>query len=100
MLIIFVPIKPYSEETLKITKENFKKRIFLNRQQSENKKFNELSDIIWLDEYQVENIFSSQPKIQMFAKVRRFIHSCRSFSKEISVMKNLLAETINYTIIN
>jgi hypothetical protein len=73
---------------------NFKNKQLLSKKQVRAKCFNEVSEIIWLNEAQIDNLFSERPSMQMFAKVRRFIYSCVEFSQSTTIMKNILRTTI------
>lgn len=95
MLIIFIPvISPNDVDIRQITDLNFKSKQFLSKKQVRSKCFNEVSEIIWLNEAQIDNLFSERPSMQMFAKVRRFIYSCVEFSQSTTIMKNILRTTI------
>jgi hypothetical protein len=95
MLIIFVPVaSPDDTDIRYITNHNFVNKEFLNQQEFGAKCYNEISEIIWLNEEQIDNLFSRRPNHQMFAKVRRFIHSCTEFSQSTIIMKNILREAV------
>lgn len=95
MLIIFIPVAaPDGMDIRKVTSENFSSKQFLNRRQCRERCYNEVSDLIWLDEPAIENLFSSRPKFQIFGKVRRFIYSCNEFSKDLNEMKYILRSVI------
>lgn len=96
MLIIFIPVaSPHENMDIReITKKNFNDALFLTHRQRRDRRYNEISEIVWLKEAQIDNIFSKRPAIQMFAKVRRFIYSCNRFSQNIHVMKSVLKSAI------
>lgn len=95
MLIIFVPVaSPDHTDIRHITNHNFENKEFLNQYEVEAKCFNEISEIVWLNEQQIDNLFSRRPNHQMFAKVRRFIYSCTEFSQSTGIMKNILREAV------
>lgn len=95
MLIIFIPVTSPNEADIRhITEVNFRNKQFLNKKQVRAKCFNEVSEIVWLNEAQIENLFSDRPTFQMFAKVRRFMYSCIEFSQSTTIMKNILRATI------
>lgn len=96
MLIIFIPVaSPNEMDIRKITDENFNSKQFLNKRQVRARCFNEITELVWLEESEVDNLlFSQRPTHQMFAKVRRFIYSCTEFSQSITVMKNILLSVI------
>jgi hypothetical protein len=98
MLIIFIPIvSPNDIDIRTITANNFDKRKFLNYYQRNDRRYNEISEIVWLNETQICNIFSDRPTISMFAKVRRFIYSCNQLSQNIDTMKRVLKGVIEYS---
>lgn len=93
MLIIFIPVMSPNELDIRnITCQNFSESKFLTVKQKKDRRYNEISEIIWLDEEQVSNIFSKQPRMQMFAKVRQFLYSCTQLSQDINQMKDILRE--------
>lgn len=95
MLIVFIPVAaPDKMDIRTITKENFLSKQFLTGYQSQARCYNEVSDLVWLGESSIENLFSPRPNFQMFAKVRRFIYSCSSFSKNLNRMKCILMTII------
>ena len=95
MLIIFIPVaSPNEMDIRQITDQNFKNKQFLTKRQGKARCFNEVSEIVWLNESQVDNLFSKRPTLQMFAKVRRFIYSCIEFSQSTIIMKNILRTVI------
>lgn len=95
MLIVFVPVaSPDHQDIRTITCNNFDNKYFLNKRQSKARCYNEISEIIWMNESQINNLFSKRPNVQMFAKVRRFIYSCTGFSQNITIMKNVLKSVI------
>lgn len=95
MLIIFIPVMaPDGVDICEITEENFSSKQFLNHYQSGARCFNEISDLVWLDETEISNIFSTRPNLQIFAKVRRFIYSCNDFSTNTNRMKSILYSVI------
>ena len=94
MLIVFIPVvSPDSNIDIReITQNNFNDSRFLNSHQRRDRRYNEISEIVWLNETQIDNIFSEAPNIQMYAKVRRFIYSCDQLSKNMKyVLKNVIA---------
>ena len=92
MLIIFVPvIAPTGIDIRKLTVENFNNKSFLNARQISYPCYNEISEIIWFDSKEIENIFSLQSNHKMYTKVRRFIYSCRPFSENVQQMKKILS---------
>jgi len=98
MLIIFIPVvAPNGMDIREVTRENFSSKQFLNCKQSRARCFNEVSDLVWLGEKSIENLFSSRPKYQMFAKVRRFIYSCEEFSRSLVQMKRILRSVFDET---
>lgn len=104
MLIIFIPVaSPNDMDIREITRQNFNDARFLTQKQKVDRRYNEISEIVWLNEADVSNLFSKRPTIQMFAKVRRFIYSCNQLSQNVNVMKNVLKSVItdvpqNYSI--
>lgn len=95
MLIIFIPVaSPDTRDIRELTGTNFKEKQFLSKTQLKAKAFNEVSDIVWLDEAKLTNLFSERPTIQLFAKVRRFIYSCNDFSQNIEKMRRVLHSVI------
>lgn len=91
MLIIFVPVVSSNDMDIRmITANNFNERKFLNYYQRKDRRYNEISEIVWLNETQICDIFSNRPTISMFAKVRRFIYSCDLLSQNINTMKRIL----------
>jgi len=98
MLIIFVPVaSPNEMDIREITAYNFEQKNLLQPNEREAKCFNEISEIVWLNEGQIDNLFSHRPQHQMFAKVRRFIYSCTEFSHSTLIMKNILREAVKHT---
>ena len=96
MLIIFIPVTTLDKTDIRtITTENFSSKQFLDKRQSQTRCYNEVSELVWLGESAIENLFSNRPKIQMFAKVWRFIYSCNDFSK--NQMKTILMSVIRET---
>jgi hypothetical protein len=96
MLIIFVPVVSPSEDIdiREITKQNFDDYLCLNYNEKKDRRYNEISEIVWLNESQIDNLFSEFPTIQMYAKVRRFIYSCNQLSQNINAMKGILKSVI------
>jgi hypothetical protein len=95
MLIIFIPVaSPNDMDIREITKQNFDHARFLTNKQRKDRRYNEISEIVWLNEIQIDNIFSKRPAIQMFAKVRRFIYSCNQLSQDVYMMKSILRSVI------
>lgn len=95
MLIIFVPVaSPNEMDIREITSRNFNKMEFLDLHQKTKPCYNEISEIVWLNERQIENLFSKHPQTPLFAKVRRFIYSCSEFSQNIAQMKAILKSAI------
>ena len=95
MLIIFIPvISPNEMDIREITSQNFNDARFLTTKQRKDRRYNEISEIVWLNESQINNLFSKRPAIQMFAKVRRFIYSCNQLSQNICVMKKVLESVV------
>lgn len=96
MLIIFIPVaSPNEMDIRQITDENFKSKQFLNKRQFRARCFNEVIELVWMEESEADNLlFSQRPVYQMFAKVRRFIYSCTEFAQSITVMKNILLTVI------
>ena len=92
MLIIFIPVaSPNNDIDIRdITRQNFDEARFLNYNQRKDRRYNEISEIVWLDESQIDNLFSKFPTIQMYAKVRRFIYSCNQLSQNINTLKSVL----------
>jgi hypothetical protein len=98
MLIIFVPVaSPNEMDIRKITAHNFEQKKFLHPHEAEARCYNEISEIVWFNEDQIDNLFSQRPQHQMFAKVRRFIYSCTEFSQSTFIMKNILREAVKGT---
>jgi len=98
MLIIFIPVAaPDGMDIRQVTNENFSSKQFLNRRQVQAKCYNEVSDLVWLGEAEIGNLFSARPSFQMFAKVRRFIYSCNDFSQNPIQMKRILISIVNET---
>lgn len=97
MLIIFVPVvsPDIAIDIREITKQNFDDSRFLNSHQRRDRRYNEISELVWLDESQINNLFSDEPVIQMYSKVRRFIYSCEQLSKNSTIMKNILKNVID-----
>jgi hypothetical protein len=97
MLIVFIPVAlPNNMDIREITKQNFNDARFLNSNQRKDPRYNEISEIVWLNESQLNNIFSEAPAIQMYAKVRRFMYSCNQF-KNIELAKSTLKSVITDT---
>jgi hypothetical protein len=95
MLIVFVPVaSPNNVDIREITAKNFNESRFLNSYQKKDRRYNEISEIVWLNESQISNLFSEYPTIQMYSKVRQFIYSCNQLSKDIKIMKNILRSII------
>lgn len=96
MLIIFVPVASPDDkiDIRELTKQNFNEARFLSSSQRKDSRYNEISEIVWLNESQLNNLFSELPTIQMYAKVRRFIYSCNQLSQNINMMKNTLKSVI------
>ncbi len=91
MLIVFIPvISPSGTDIRQITTENFNSKHFLNEYQYDHRCYNEISEIQWFNEKELENMFSVKSNYKMYTKVRRFIYSCRQFSENISQMKSIL----------
>lgn len=91
MLIVFVPvISPSGTDIRQITTENFNNKHFLNEYQYDHRCYNEISEIQWFNEQELENMFSVKSNYKMYTKVRRFIYSCRPFSENITQMKSIL----------
>ncbi len=91
MLIIFVPvISPVGTDIRKVTIENFNNKSFLTDRQADYRCYNEISEIVWYGEKELENMFSLKSNYKMYTKVRRFIYSCRPFSEKIAQMKAIL----------
>ena len=96
MLIIFIPVaSPDDRDIRELTGINFSEKQFLNKTQVKAKAYNEVNDIVWLNESKLENLFSSRPTIQLFAKVRRFMYSCTELSQNISEMRKVLHSVIS-----
>lgn len=96
MLIIFIPVASPNEIDIRlITSNNFNERKFLNYYQKNDRRYNEISEIVWLNESQISDIFSNRPTLSMFAKVRRFIYSCNQLSQNIHTMKRVLKGVIS-----
>ena len=96
MMIIFVPVvSPDPDIDIReITKQNFDDSRFLNNYQRKDRRYNEISELVWINETQIDNLFSEAPVIQMYAKVRRFIYSCDQLSRNSTMMKNVLKNVI------
>jgi len=95
MLIILIPVAaPDGQDIREVTNTTFRGKQFLNRNQAKSRAYNEVNNIVWLDEAQFANLFSSRPMIQVFPKVRRFICSFTEFSQNIPQMKRVLHEVI------
>ena len=91
MLIIFIPVvAPDNSNIQRITQNNFRTMQFLNKDQCQNRCYNELSDLVWLNTEQICNLFSDRPNVQLFAKVRRFMYSSGEFIKDITCMQSVL----------
>jgi len=95
MLIIFVPVaSPNKIDVRDITNQNFLNKRFLSDQEIDSYCYNEVSELMWLDENDISILFSNRPQVQLFAKVRRFICSCNYFSKNVTKMKEILYSVI------
>ena len=93
MLIIFVPVvAPPGADVIKITQHNFETKHFLSPRQRNYRCFNEISELVWLNETQISNLFSLNPRQKLYLKVRRFIYSCRQFSLTIDQMRDILKD--------
>lgn len=96
MLIIFIPVASPNEMDIRhITTQNFMNRQFLTNKETHDRRYNEISEIMWFNEEQLSNLFSQRPAFPMFAKVRRFIYSCHEFSQNINVMKDVLRSVVS-----
>ena len=96
MLIIFIPTaSPNNIDVRCISNENFTNCLLLNNKQKNDRRYNEISEIVWLNENQLNNLFSPRPSVQLFAKVRRFIYSCSNLSQDINLLKQILKSVVN-----
>ena len=95
MLIIFIPVaSPNDMDIRLVTCQNFDEQKCLTYRQKNDRHYHENSEIVWLNELQIVDLFSERPAIRMFPKVRRFIYSCTQLSKNILVMKAILRSVI------
>lgn len=102
MIIIFVPVELENspngaiEDIRKVTQRNFETKILITKHQAGLRCFNELSGIVWLNELQISNAFSTFPNFKMFWKVRRFIYSSGLFNEKGCEIKNVLRNLEGY----
>ena len=95
MLIIFIPVAPPNDKDVReLTTNNFKEKQFLNKIQARSRAYNEVDEIVWLDEDGLSNLFSPRPLVRLFDKVRRFIYSCTEISQDIVKMRKILYQVI------
>lgn len=92
MLIIFVPVVARKGEDIRVvTIENFRQKSLLTKKEVNNKKFNELTDMYWLEEEEIEEtLIKNKSHIKFYHKVHSFIKSCPKFSKSIDNIKQEL----------
>lgn len=93
MAVIFVYVKSMDENITIVSLKNFNEKThmpsrFLNRKLPSY--FEEISSLHWLDENDIMDCFSPEPKIKLYAVVRRFLMSSDEFSVDVTKMKNLL----------
>ena len=93
MLIVFVPVVGPDNLIINCTSYNFHNKTHLTLQQKKNKAYNELSGIVWLDEEQLNHVFSEAPGYRMYDKVRKFFCMCEEFAQSAVIMKNILKTT-------
>lgn len=110
MLIIFIPVEAPEQldssslqpewldsknraDIRKITVDNFANKTFLERDQERDSCFNELSSLVWVNEAELIDLFSSRPSRRIFSMVRKFICSSQLFNpNRIQIFKNSLKE--------
>lgn len=90
MLIIFIPVVPPDDiDILLTTQTNFLSKQFLNQRQIRSRCFNEISEIVWLSEREIDQLFTDRPTLKVFSKVRQFIYSCIEFAQSSTIMRNI-----------
>src|SRR5579875_896569 len=90
MLIILIPVSSNDGDIRDVSKYNFDNMVNISEKQSKYRCYNEISDIVWLSEEEIDEIFSDIPNIRLFARVRRFIYSCLTFKQNVKDMKKIL----------
>lgn len=99
MLIIFIPVV-YPDPNVDIrdlTKQNFNDSRFLNHHQKKDPRYNEISELAWVNEAQFKDLFSVTSEVPMYIKVKKFIKSCDLLFKNFDLVKNLLKNIIRPT---
>lgn len=92
MCIIFIPVEALGEDdVVELSKCNFNKSKLFDK-----KCYQEISELIWLDEEEIMDIFSVWPKIKLFDKVRRFIVSYFGLNCDIERIKQTLRDYIYF----
>lgn len=92
MCIIFIPIDALGDDdVVELSKSNFNQSKMLDK-----KCYQEISELVWLNEEEIMDIFSVWPKIKVFDKVRRFIVSYFGLECNIEIIKQTLGDYIYF----
>jgi len=100
MIIIFAYVKAQDdhmenqrEDIIDVSQRNFNQEVHLPSRFLHGKLphyFEEISELHWLSEEELMNCFSPEPRVKMYAIVRRLIMSCQEFSQSTESMKEIL----------
>jgi hypothetical protein len=90
MLIIFIPIITDSDNIITVTSYNFNNRVFLPEQQKFYKCYNEVSELYWLSENDINMLLLGLTVDNLFYRVKKFI---LSYNKNSSRLVDFLRAT-------
>jgi hypothetical protein len=98
MLIIFIQVSADpADEIFDLTRTNFQHYTYVPREYPRGKAsmskvsecYNENSGIIWLSQYQMEDLLSENPSDRLFPSVRKFIISCDAMKSKGELFKSI-----------
>jgi len=93
MLIIFIPVKVMdNDDIISITMDNFTSGALVPDGKNSIKHNDEISELVWCCEKDINDMLSSWPKIRIYDKVRRFIRSFFGNNANVEVMKSIFLD--------